>query len=78
MAGSPRQLQLVGRWLERGVKECFGAGSSLMSKADGQSLTGVDAALEHLWHEGCGPAMEQLWPLSGMVVPGGGQCLFPP
>lgn len=43
-----------------------------MSRADRQSLAGGGAALEYAWHQGCGPAVEQL------PVPGEGQHLFPP
>lgn len=40
--------------------------------ADGQRLAGGDATLEHAWHQGCSPAVEQ------PSVPGEGQRLFPP
>lgn len=29
------------------------------------SLTGWSATLEYVWHQGCGPAVEQPWSLSG-------------
>lgn len=38
MAGAPRQLWQVGRWLERGAQKHFGARTCLMSRQMGKAL----------------------------------------
>lgn len=65
-----------GTWWQESTGSCSKSGESwrgdhrsILVSEDVQgnldSLTAWNATLEHVWHQGCGPAMEQLWSLSG-------------